>query len=135
MFNTAQELQSKPIDTTVIREGNAPIEDIHCADTVIHWESTVGLEALYLGKPVIHCDLGGSLSLALSALSFEPLSRYEDFHWTTKTSSELRRVIEKAQEIPEDKLPGTCPGIAELTTLKTFILCYSMSYKSEFSKN
>lgn len=51
---------SKPIETIVISEGNTPIEDIHGADALIHWESTVGLEALYLGTPVIHCDLGGS---------------------------------------------------------------------------
>jgi hypothetical protein len=42
--------------------------------------------------------------LTLSALSFNPLSRCEDFHWTTKTNSELSRVIEKTHEIPEDKV-------------------------------
>lgn len=38
------------------------------------------------------------------ALSFDPFSKREDFHWTTKTSSELNRVIEEIQEIPVDKV-------------------------------
>ena len=43
MFNSLQELLSNPINTAVIREGNAPIEDIHCADTVIHWDPPLTL--------------------------------------------------------------------------------------------
>ena len=41
--------------------------DLKWADTVMYWESTVGLEALSIGKPVIHFNRG-------ELVSFDPLA-------------------------------------------------------------
>ena len=47
-----------------VSEGNSrPLkEDIHEAEIAMYWGSTVGMEALWMGKPAIHFDNGSLLS-------------------------------------------------------------------------
>ena len=71
-------------------------EDIQKADVVIYWGTTVALEALSLGRPVIHFDNG-------SILSYDPLFACRDLKWTVGRQDDLVAVLEEIiQMSPED---------------------------------
>jgi hypothetical protein len=74
--------------------------DIENCEICLYWGSTAGIEALYLGRPVIHLDLG-------SALSFDPLFAHEGYHWKIRTGENLFGLLQKINslsEIEKDKL-------------------------------
>lgn len=74
--------------------------DIEDCEICLYWGSTAGIEALYLGRPVIHLDLG-------SALSFDPLFAHEGYHWKIRTGESLFGLLQKINsfsEIEKDKL-------------------------------
>ncbi len=69
-------------------------DDLSWADIVIYWGSTVALEALIMGKPVVHYDNG-------SLLSFDPLFELNDFKWRVTRSSALPGVLDEISNLPD----------------------------------
>ncbi len=61
-------------------------DDIEWADVVIYWGTTVALEALSMGTPVIHFDTG-------SILSFDPLFECTNLKWTVSKDDSLMDLL------------------------------------------
>jgi surface carbohydrate biosynthesis protein (TIGR04326 family) len=61
-------------------------EDLEWADVVIYWGSTVAMEALCLGKPVIHYDMG-------SILNYDPLFQCSELKWVVSNQDDLGKTI------------------------------------------
>jgi len=77
-----------------ISQGKALSEDLSWADMVIYWGTTVALEALSIGKPVIHYDTG-------SVLSYDPLFELKDFKWVACRSVRLADIIKEIHGLPD----------------------------------
>jgi len=75
------------IKNITISRHKSLLEDLKMADIVIYRGSTVSLEALYMGIPVIHFDDG-------SFLSEDPLFLSKSLKWTVSKSDKLTDVIE-----------------------------------------
>lgn len=69
-------------------------DDIERSDAAIYWGSTVGLEALWVGRPVIHYDNG-------FILSYDPLFQCQDLKWVVKESDSLLDVLNHIYSMPE----------------------------------
>ena len=83
----------------VLRYGNVSIsqkvplkEDLEWADVVMYWSSTVSLEALMHGKPVIHYQM-------TPGLSFDPLFACDNFKWTINGQSKLTDLLFSIQTL------------------------------------
>ena len=61
-------------------------DDLMVSDIVVYWGSTVSLEALKMGIPVIHIDLD-------DVISVDPLLDCKYLKWTVKNTCELLDVI------------------------------------------
>jgi len=76
---------------------NTPLkDDLEESDMVIYWGSTVALEALMLGKPVINFDAG-------DALSYDPLFECHHLKWTVNKQMNLVEVIEKIYNMSDEE--------------------------------
>lgn len=62
------------------------VEDVSECDAVLYWGSTVALESLGLGKPVIHFDRG-------DPISYDPLFDLDNFKWKVSVGLELKMVV------------------------------------------
>lgn len=62
-------------------------KDILESDIVMYWGSTVALEALFMGKPLINFDNG-------SLFSYDPLFECNSFKWVVDKDDSLIRVIQ-----------------------------------------
>ena len=71
-------------------------DDLDESDMVIYWGSTVALEALMLGKPVINFDAG-------DALSYDPLFECHHLKWTVNKQTHLVEVIEKIYNMSDEE--------------------------------
>jgi predicted glycosyltransferase len=71
-------------------------EDLYWADVVLYASSTVGLEAISLGIPVIYLDLG-------SFLDEDPLLGWGGFKWPVTDPSALVDTIIRIEAIPDDE--------------------------------
>lgn len=69
-------------------------QDIESADMVIYWGSTVGLEALSMGKPVVHFQTG-------SVLSYDPLFECKHLKWVVSESDSLQKTVEAIYSLPD----------------------------------
>jgi hypothetical protein len=63
---------------------------------VLYASSTVGLEAVSLGIPAIHLDLGDFLDT-------DPMFGWDEFKWSVKEPSELVSSIKYIEAIPADR--------------------------------
>lgn len=63
-------------------------DDVDWADTVIYWGSTVGVEALNVGRAVIHYNIG-------SILNYDPLFENSHLKWVVSESDKLVDTLEK----------------------------------------
>ena len=70
-----------------ISKENDLIADLDQTDICIYWGSTVALEALTMGIPVIHYDMQ-------TILSYDPLFRCNYLKWTVNDNDSLPEVIE-----------------------------------------
>ncbi len=70
-------------------------DDIDFSDIVIYWGSTVALEALSMGKPVIHFETG-------SILSYDPLFECGYLKWTVTERDSLSVKIEEVYALSDD---------------------------------
>jgi surface carbohydrate biosynthesis protein (TIGR04326 family) len=69
-------------------------DDLQWADVVLYASTTVGLEAVSLGIPVIYLDLGDFLDT-------DPMFGWKEFKWSVKEPSELIKTIQCIEAIPE----------------------------------
>ena len=67
-------------------------DDLMNHDLCIYWGSTVSLEALSLGMPLIHYDIQ-------TVLSYDPLFRCRHLKWTVTKYNSLPDVIEKINSL------------------------------------
>jgi hypothetical protein len=70
-------------------------EDLEWADVVIYWSTTVAMEALMMGKPVIHFDTG-------ALLSFDPLFECDSLKLKVTENQSLMDVISKLESLSEE---------------------------------
>lgn len=70
-----------------ISQGYSVIDDIKRTDLVMYWGSTVALEALWMGKPVVHFD-------QQSLFSYDPLFACEHLKWTVNSNQKLNDVFQ-----------------------------------------
>ena len=71
-------------------------EDLAWADAVLYASSTVSVEALSLGVPVIHLELG-------ELLSRDPLFAWQDLKWSVVHPDELLPTLQRIAQIPSDE--------------------------------
>ena len=77
-------------------ENIGPLEQaLEWADVVLYSSSTVGIEALFLGIPVVYVDLGGFVDT-------DPLFGWKEFKWHAETSAELGEVIRDIDNLSEE---------------------------------
>ena len=69
-------------------------EDLKWADLVIYASSTVGLEAIALGLPAIHLELG-------DLTETDPIIGWDAFKWSVQSPSDLINTIERITAIPD----------------------------------
>mgnify|MGYP003747369321 FL=1 len=70
------------------------LEDLKDCDAVLYWGTTVALESLMVGKPVIHFDRE-------DLLNYDPLFEFTDFKWQVQRKDSLQKIIQKIQALPE----------------------------------
>jgi len=69
-------------------------DDLEICDAVLYWGTTVALESLLVGKPIIHFDRG-------DLLNYDPLFEFTDFKWQVQATDSLQTVIQEIQALPE----------------------------------
>jgi len=70
------------------------LEDLKNCDAVLYWGTTVALESLMVGKPVIQFDRG-------DLLNYDPLFEFTDFKWQVQAKDSLQIVIKEIQALPD----------------------------------
>lgn len=79
-----------------ISQDHSIIQDIERTDLTIYWGSTVSLESLWLGKPVIHFDMD-------SFLSYDPLFDCPYLKWTVTETRKLTEVLDEIYSLSDEK--------------------------------
>ena len=79
-----------------ISKGTSLYDDIAQADIIIYWGTTVSLEALSIGKPVIHFDQG-------AVLSYDPLFNCRHLKWVVSENDCLKSKIEEIYNLSEEE--------------------------------
>ena len=70
--------------------------DLETADIVVYDASSIAIEALRMGIPVIHVELNG-------LLSFDPLVGFSDFKWTVRSAKDCKGAIRNIDELSDDE--------------------------------
>jgi len=86
----------KKVTNFSFSKGQSLKEDIEGSDIIIYWGTTVSLEALSMGKPVIHYDNG-------SIFSYDPLFKCSHFKWTASENVSLRHVIDEIYSLEDSE--------------------------------
>lgn len=79
-----------------LSENTSLEQDLSGSDMVIYWGSTVALEALMMGKPIIHFDSG-------DILSYDPLFECHHLKWVVNKKTTLLKVIEEIYEMSDEE--------------------------------
>ena len=87
--------------------------DVADCDAVLYWGTTVALEAIMIGRPIIHFDRG-------DALSYDPLFELEIFHWTVRQGDPIAGAITEISALPDDKYDAQCVQAA--TYIKEYFI-------------
>jgi len=72
------------------------IDELNQVEICIYWGSTIALEALFMGIPIIHYN-------NQTILSYDPLFRCKHLKWIVTEDDSLRRVIESINLVPEEE--------------------------------
>ncbi|MGK5091537.1 hypothetical protein WDW89_05900 [Deltaproteobacteria bacterium TL4] len=70
-------------------------QDIEACDAVLYWGTTVALEAIMLGRPVIHFDRG-------DIFSYDSAFELEDFKWTVFINDDLGPILKEIQNLSDE---------------------------------
>ncbi len=76
--------------------GGTVVSDVEKSSAILYWGTTVALEALMMGKPLIHFDRG-------DLLSYDPLFEFNDFKWTVGKNKDLHTVLEEIRNLSDEK--------------------------------
>jgi len=76
------------LNNVSLSNGRSVRSDVDEASIVVYWGSTVALEALMMGKPVIHFDMQ-------NILSYDPLFENHHLKWTVTEDDSLIHTIDK----------------------------------------
>ena len=76
----------------IISEDKSLTDDLNNADVCLYWGSTVCIEALSLGIPLINYNNE-------TILSYDPLFNCQSLKWEFKESDSLKKIIEKIDKI------------------------------------
>ena len=79
-----------------VSQGRSIMDDIEDCDAVLYWGTTVALEALMLGRPVIHFDRG-------DLLSYDPLFELDAFKWRVSDGTDLTRIVRVIRDLPDEE--------------------------------
>ncbi|MFH1515761.1 MAG: hypothetical protein ABIG42_09920, partial [bacterium] len=71
-------------------------DDIERADIIIYWGTTVALEALSMGKPVIHYEMD-------SVLSYDPLFECNHLKWVVSEKDSLMSIIDEIYSFSDEQ--------------------------------
>ena len=71
------------------------LEDLKSCDAILYWGTAVSLEALMVGKPIIHFDRG-------DLLNYDPLFDFSDFKWQVQGNDSLKKIIQDIQAMPDN---------------------------------
>jgi hypothetical protein len=63
------------------------LQDVVDSDLTLYWGSTIALEAILMGRPIVHFDRG-------DALSYDPLFELPTFHWTVHSAKNLNNIVQ-----------------------------------------
>lgn len=95
-FQHKLEFNLAKISNFLVSNGTSLKDDLDWADIVIYWGSAVALEALTMGKPIIHFDMG-------SILSFDPLAECNNLRWVVNKDNSFKQVIEQIGSLSDDE--------------------------------
>jgi hypothetical protein len=77
-----------------ISNGTTVMEDIMASDSVLYWGSSVALEGIRMGKPVIHFNQD-------DFLSYDPLFDLKEFKWVINSKDNILDVLGQIDNIPD----------------------------------
>jgi hypothetical protein len=69
-------------------------DEIARCDAILYWGTTLALEALMMGRPVIHFDRG-------DVLNYDPLFEFTDFKWLVKDDKHMQDVLDQIQGLKD----------------------------------
>ena len=95
-FQHKLEFNLEKISNFRVSNGTSLKDDLNWADIVIYWGSAVALEALTMGRPVIHFDMG-------SVLSFDPLGELNNLRWVVNKNTSFKAAIEQIVLLTDDE--------------------------------
>jgi len=78
-----------------VSTGKSLTEDLEACDVVLYWGTTVALQAILAGKPVIHFRQN-------DIFSFDPLFNLEAFKWTVDASTNLQVCLEAIRALADE---------------------------------
>jgi surface carbohydrate biosynthesis protein (TIGR04326 family) len=70
-------------------------DDVLESDAVLYWGTTVAVEAVFMGRPVIHYSAG-------ELLSYDPLFELRDFKWTTGRGRSLGDIMSAIRALGDE---------------------------------
>jgi hypothetical protein len=79
-----------------LSEGNLLIDDVRNSDAILYWGSTVALESIRLGRPVIHFDRG-------DIFSYDPLFELEDFKWRVDNECNIAKKLKMITDLTDEE--------------------------------
>lgn len=82
-----------PKNMNVSTVGKVSDEIVRC-DAVLYWGTTLALEALMMGRPVIHFDRG-------DVLNYDPLFELTHFKWLVKDDKYVQDVLDQIQGLKD----------------------------------
>jgi hypothetical protein len=94
LFRHKLQFNLDAMDNVALSRGVSLQDDIDRSDIVIYWGSTVSMEALWMGKPVIHFDNG-------SILSFDPLFKCPYLKWTVYRNDALPEILRRIESLDD----------------------------------
>lgn len=71
------------------------LESFNDSDIILYASSTVSIEALFFGKPVVYIDFGNFISP-------DPLFNFSEFKWTCRKPKDLSRIIGEIKSLDKD---------------------------------
>ena len=83
-------------DNVYLSDNLSLIKDLNKVDICIYWGSTVALESLSMGIPVIHFDMG-------TVFSYDPLFRCNALKWNISENDSLYQTIDNIYSITDDE--------------------------------
>jgi hypothetical protein len=81
-------------ENVLISTSSEVLDDLKSCDAVLYWGTTVALESLMVGKPIINFDRE-------DLLNYDPLFEFTDFKWQVQQKDPLQNIIQDIQKMPE----------------------------------